>query len=90
MQIAYTRSPSRGDTDLVLARLAARLTARGLRLAGTVQINTEQAGSGPCDMDVKVLPAGGSGIRTHDTVSGVPAFQASALDHSAIPPGART
>ena len=29
---------------------------------------------------------GGSGIRTHDTVSGVPAFQASALDHSAIPP----
>ena len=58
MQIAYTRSPGRGDTDLVLARLASRLTARGLRLVGTVQINTEQAGSGPCDMDVKVLPAG--------------------------------
>ena len=34
MQIAYTRSPGRGDTDLVLARLASRLTARGLRLVG--------------------------------------------------------
>lgn len=58
MRIAYTRSPGRGDTDRVLARLAARLTARGLRLVGTVQINTEQAGGGPCDMDVNVLPAG--------------------------------
>jgi hypothetical protein len=58
MQIAYTRSPDRGDTDLVLARLAARLVANGLRLVGTVQINTEPGGSGPCDMDVKVLPDG--------------------------------
>jgi hypothetical protein len=29
---------------------------------------------------------GGSGIRTHDTVSRIHAFQASALSHSAIPP----
>ena len=58
MLIAYTRSPGRGNTDRVLARLAARLTARGLRLVGTVQINTEQAESDLCDMDVKVLPAG--------------------------------
>src|SRR3979411_1558541 len=29
---------------------------------------------------------GGSGIRTHDTVSRIHAFQASAFSHSAIPP----
>src|ERR1700733_6635087 len=33
---------------------------------------------------------GGSGIRTHDTVSRIHAFQASAFSHSAIPPGAAT
>lgn len=58
MQIAYTRSPGRGDTDLLLSRLADRLAARGLRLAGTVQTNTERPGGGPCDMDVTVLPEG--------------------------------
>lgn len=58
MQLAYTMAPGRGDTDLILAGLAADLTARGLRLGGTVQINTERATSGPCDMDVKVLPDG--------------------------------
>src|SRR5580700_2008542 len=30
---------------------------------------------------------GGSGIRTHDTVSRIHAFQASAFSHSATPPG---
>ena len=58
MLIAYTRSPSRGDTDPLLARLVSRLAAKGLRLAGTVQINTARDRSGPCDMDVKVLPDG--------------------------------
>jgi integrase len=44
----------------------------------------------PSDINgLRAWTGGGSGIRTHDTVSGVPAFQASALDHSAIPPGAR-
>src|SRR5256885_4451420 len=33
------------------------------------------------------LAGGGSGIRTHDTVSRIHAFQASAFSHSAIPPG---
>src|SRR5258708_33077669 len=32
------------------------------------------------------LGGGGSGIRTHDTVSRIHAFQACALSHSAIPP----
>ena len=33
---------------------------------------------------------GGSGIRTHDTVSRIHAFQASALSHSATPPQGKT
>ncbi len=57
MKIACTKSPGRGDTDLLLARLAQRLASRGLRLCGTVQVNSERPG-GPCDMDVKVLPDG--------------------------------
>src|SRR5215470_10681363 len=32
------------------------------------------------------VSGGGSGIRTHDTVSRIHAFQASAFSHSAIPP----
>ena len=58
MKLAYTMAPGRGDTDLVLERLAADITARGLRCCGTVQINSERADAGPCDMDVRVLPDG--------------------------------
>ena len=58
MKLAYTMAPGRGDTDLVLAGLAADLTARGLACCGTVQINTARADAGPCDMDVRLLPDG--------------------------------
>ena len=58
MNLAYTMAPGRGDTDLILHRLATQLAARGLRCCGTVQINSERAFSGPCDMDVQVLPDG--------------------------------
>ena len=58
MRIAYTMSPGRGDTDLVLAQLAARLETAGHRTSGVVQINTERADTPMCDMDVKVLPDG--------------------------------
>ncbi|WP_417211762.1 DUF2478 domain-containing protein [Antarctobacter sp.] len=58
MQLAYTMAPGRGDTDLLLFRLAEALTKAGVRTAGTVQINIENASGGPCDMDVQVLPAG--------------------------------
>lgn len=56
MKLAYTMAPGRGDTDLVLERLATELAARGLRCCGTVQINSERCDAGPCDMDVRVLP----------------------------------
>jgi len=58
MTLACTMAPGRGDTDLILAGLATDLLARGLRVGGTVQINTVRADAGPCDMDVRVLPDG--------------------------------
>ncbi|MDF1856828.1 DUF2478 domain-containing protein [Pseudooceanicola sp.] len=58
MKIAYTMAPGRGDTDLLLYRLAQELIARGINTCGTVQINSEGPGSGPCDMDIQVLPDG--------------------------------
>lgn len=58
MNIAYTMSPGRGETDLLLFRLAQTLEDEGYRTCGTVQINTECGGTNPCDMDVKVLPDG--------------------------------
>jgi hypothetical protein len=58
MKLAFTMAPGRGDLDLILAGLAADLGARGIRCGGTVQINTEHPDTGPCDMDVKVLPDG--------------------------------
>ncbi len=58
MNIAYVMTAGRGDTDLLLADLAGRLSARGVRACGTVQINSEPPACGPCDMDVKVLPDG--------------------------------
>ncbi|SEO17448.1 Nucleoside-triphosphatase THEP1 [Gemmobacter aquatilis] len=58
MNLAYTMAPGRGDTDLILFNLAKVLAARGLRCCGTVQINSERADTGPCDMDVQVLPDG--------------------------------
>lgn len=58
MRIAYTMAPGRGDTDLLMAACADRLQAMGLRLCGTVQINSERDDCDPCDMDVRVLPDG--------------------------------
>lgn len=57
MKIAYTMAPGRGDTDLLLSRVAQTLAAQGHATCGTVQTNTECA-NGPCDMDVSVLPNG--------------------------------
>ena len=58
MNIAYTMANGRGDTDLLLNRIAHRLKQLGYRTSGTVQINTDREDEGPCDMDVKVLPDG--------------------------------
>ena len=60
MNIAFTMEPSRGGTDLLLARVAENLAALGLKVCGTVQINTDRGDCAGCDMDVKVLPDGPS------------------------------
>ena len=57
MHIAYVMAPGRGDTDLLLYRLAQTFLAQGRKLCGTVQINSDRS-AGPCDMDVVVLPDG--------------------------------
>lgn len=57
MKIAYTMAAGRGDTDMLLSRVAGVLADRGYATLGTVQINTER-GLGPCDMDIRVLPDG--------------------------------
>ncbi|MCB1465706.1 MAG: DUF2478 domain-containing protein [Rhizobiaceae bacterium] len=66
MKLAYTMAPGRGDTDLVLHAMACSIIDSGHRPVGTVQINTE-SDAGPCDMDVKILPVGGT-IRISQTL----------------------
>lgn len=58
MHLAYTMAPGRGDTDLILFKLAGELASRGLGCCGTVQINSGPADARPCDMDVQILPDG--------------------------------
>ncbi len=58
MRLASVNSALAGETNRLLAGLAERAQARGLRVVGTVQTNTERPGARRCDMDVRVLPSG--------------------------------
>jgi hypothetical protein len=58
MIIGYVCVASRGATDACIEAAVARIEARGLALAGTVQTNTERPGRDLCDMDIRVLPDG--------------------------------
>jgi nucleoside-triphosphatase THEP1 len=58
LKLAFISSPARGKTDPLLADVARQLELRGLRLCGTVQVNSERVGSLHCDMDLMVLPDG--------------------------------
>jgi hypothetical protein len=58
MTLGYIDTPERGETDRILTRVATQLAARGARLAGVVQSNTQCGDSALCDMDVQVLPGG--------------------------------
>lgn len=58
MKLAYVIAPGRGETNQLLAGVADTLKARGVSLAGTVQLDTERAEEFHCDMDVLVLPDG--------------------------------
>lgn len=56
MRLATLTLPGRGETDRLLAGLAARLLAQGVPLAGAVQFNVECGED--CEMEVQVLPDG--------------------------------
>lgn len=58
MSLAYVSLPGRGETDAFLSAMARRLEDRGIRVAGTVQTNSERDCTHHCDMDVRVLPDG--------------------------------
>jgi hypothetical protein len=58
MKLAYVTLQGRGRTDALIAEVAARLAADGVRLAGTVQSNHERPDRRKCDMDLMVLPDG--------------------------------
>ena len=53
--LAFFTSTERGQTDRLMAEIAERLRARGLRLAGAVQVNVERPDSPRCDMELHVL-----------------------------------
>lgn len=58
MKLAYIMSQGRGETDPRLADVARLLMLRGVRLCGTIQVNTERKDGRHCDMDLMVLPDG--------------------------------
>jgi hypothetical protein len=58
MKIACMIASEQGATDRLLYAFAHDLLDRGHKVSGTVQINTDHPDSGPCDMDMKVLPDG--------------------------------
>jgi hypothetical protein len=58
VQLAFVTLSGRGATDALLADAVARIRARGIRPAGTVQTNPPCAGRDKCDMDIHVLPDG--------------------------------
>ena len=60
MKLAYIMSHGKGQTDPRLAEIARNLTQRGVRLCGTIQVNTERGDGRHCDMDLMVLPEGPS------------------------------
>lgn len=60
MKLGYVMTPQAGQTDALLTRFAQGAATRGLCVHGIVQTNTDCAGQGKCDMDVRVLPDGPS------------------------------
>ena len=58
MRIAYTMTDGSRALDPLLAAVARDANARGLRLAGMVQVNRDRPGDARCDMDAIILPDG--------------------------------
>ena len=56
--LGYVTPDGAGASDILLAEVARRLAARGLPLAGAVQVNPENAAGGRRHMDLDVLGTG--------------------------------
>ena len=57
--LGYVTTSARGQGDRLLAGLAERLLADGVRIAGAVQRNVELPDGAPCDMELCVLSGTG-------------------------------
>lgn len=53
--LATVSGSAPGQTDRLLAEVAARLGAEGWALAGVVQVNSDRPGRRHCDMDLRIL-----------------------------------
>jgi hypothetical protein len=53
--LAFVSAPDRGEGDLLLTRVARRLSEAGVVLGGVVQLNTEVDPNRPCQMDLRLL-----------------------------------
>ena len=58
IRLGYIAAGPEGETDLLLQEVSHRLIARGLMVAGTVQVNTLRPGRKKSDMDLFLLPEG--------------------------------
>lgn len=58
MRLAYVTVQGRGRVDDLLAEAVGFFEADGLRLAGTVRVQSVDQPRHPCDMDLRVLPDG--------------------------------
>ena len=58
--LACVAADGRGAVDRLFRDVALRLMAEGWRLAGAVQENCDRDDDEQCDMDIRVLPAGGT------------------------------
>jgi len=61
MKIAIVSSTVMGQTDQLISNVAAKLEADGTRLSGVVKVlYAEPVGDHHCDMDLRILPDGGT------------------------------
>ena len=58
MLLAHTMSSARGALDPLLHDVALTAIAKGVRVGGMVQVNSDRPGCARCDMDGLVLPTG--------------------------------
>ena len=58
MRLGYVHLSEEGDTNRLLDSVARRLQERGIRTAGTVQIDSLRPGRKKADMDLRLLPDG--------------------------------